>query len=164
MAMCPGETLTKGDFVELKPTLRLELNSKQKTPNVLIEVVLTFSGGIVAEFNLLIHTCRGDNPDRFGRLNYWKCMLALIPFILEEDIPMSNVNEIAKKIGFSKDQVVRSLDRFVDKDILVKEGHGSYSRWELNEELIPTIYFLCRKRKLTHIVRHHLARNAIQTL
>jgi hypothetical protein len=133
-------------------------------PSVLFEVVITFSQNLQTEIKFLIETCKGDHPDRFGRLNYWKCMLALIPFILERDIPMSNANEIAIKIGFSKDQVVRSLDRFVEKSVLVKEGCASYSLWKLSEDRFPTVYLLCRKRKLTHIVRHHLALNAIQTL
>ena len=135
--------------------------SSRRNPNVMIEVALTLSAGIVDEFQLLVNACKGDKRDRFGHIKYWKCMLALIPFILRKDIAKSDTNVIAKKIGFSRSQVDRSLDKFVDKGILIKQGSGSYSLYKLNRESIPAIYFFCRKKMLTHIVRYDLSLSAI---
>lgn len=142
----------------------MELNPRANTPSALVEVVISFHGSLETEIASLIQACRGDHPDRFGRLNYWKCMLVLIPFILTEDILMANVNEIAKTIVFSKDQVVRSLNRFVLKDILIKSGSGSYTFWKLNDKSFPLLYFICRKKSLTHIMRHWLTYNAIENI
>ena len=130
--------------------------------DILVEVIVDFQGNLRNEIELLINACKGDKKDRFGHIKYWKCMLALIPFLLEKDITMSDVNEtISQKISFSKDQIVRSLNRFADKKILIRIGKGPHSRWKLNKALFPTLFFLCRTRKLTHIVRHHLALSAV---
>jgi hypothetical protein len=141
-----------------------ERNKRNNMPNILIEVEVTISEGLADELGLLIHACKGDNPDRFGRLNYWKCMLTLIPSLLKDEITLANVIEISRNIGFSKDQVIRSLNRFVEKGILIRTGRGSYSVWKLEEKRIPALYFLCRRKKLTHIVRHWLTYNAVEDI
>jgi len=130
--------------------------------NVIVEIVIGFESNLINEIRLLINACKGDKKDRFGHIKYWKCMLALIPFILEKDITMMDINEtISQKISFSKDQIVRSLDRFADKKVLIRIGKGPYSRWKLNKALFPTLFFLCRTRKLTHIVRRQLALSVV---
>ena len=131
-------------------------------PNITIEFTISFSEGLIHEIQALIDSCKGDKRDRFGHIKYWKCMLALIPFILEKDITMTDVNEtISQKISFSKDQIVRSLNRFADRKVLIRIGKGPYSRWKLNKALFPTLFFLCRTRKLTHIVRRQLALSVV---
>lgn len=131
-------------------------------PNVTIEFAISISGGIINEIQSLINSCKGDKKDRFGHIKYWKCMLALIPFILEKDVTMMDINDtISQKISFSKDQIVRSLDRFVEKKVLIRVGKGPYSTWKLNVHLFPTLFFLCRQRKLTHIVRRSLALSVV---
>jgi len=130
--------------------------------NVIVEIVIGFESNLINEIRLLINACKGDKKDRFGHIKYWKCMLALIPFILEKDITMTDVNEtISQKISFSKDQIVRSLNRFADRKVLIRIGKGPYSRWKLNKALFPTLFFLCRTRKLTHIVRRQLALSVV---
>ena len=64
----------------------------QNMPNILVETTIRFSGSLSSETDFLIQACKGDHPDRFGHLNYWKCMLALMPFILKNEINMANVN------------------------------------------------------------------------
>ena len=143
----------------------LSKNSKhKKLSNVLIEVTLNFQTSLSVEIASLLEASKGDNPDRFGHIKYWKCMLALIPVLLKKDVSMSDINVIAKEIGFSRDQVVRSLNRFVRKNVLIKSGSGSYTTWKLNKEVFPTLYFLCREKKLTHIVRHWLTLNAVENI
>ena len=130
--------------------------------NVIVEIVIGFESNLINEIRLLINACKGDKKDRFGHIKYWKCMLALIPFILEKDITMMDINEtISQRISFSKDQIVRSLNRFADRKVLIRIGKGPYSRWKLNKALFPTLFFLCRTRKLTHIVRRQLALSVV---
>ena len=130
--------------------------------SVIVEIDIGFESNLINEIRLLINACKGDKKDRFGHIKYWKCMLALIPFILEKDITMTDVNEtISQKISFSKDQIVRSLNRFADRKVLIRIGKGPYSRWKLNKALFPTLFFLCRTRKLTHIVRRQLALSVV---
>ena len=130
--------------------------------SVIVEIDIGFESNLINEIRLLINACKGDKKDRFGHIKYWKCMLALVPFILEKDITMMDINEtISQKISFSKDQIVRSLDRFADKKVLIRIGKGPYSRWKLNKALFPTLFFLCRTRKLTHIVRRQLALSVV---
>ena len=130
--------------------------------NVIVEIVIGFESNLINEIRLLINACKGDKKDRFGHIKYWKCMLALIPFILKKDITMMDINEtISQRISFSKDQIVRSLNRFADKKVLIRIGKGPYSRWKLNKALFPTLFFLCRTRRLTHIVRRQLALSAV---
>jgi hypothetical protein len=130
--------------------------TKPKFPKIDISIEICFEGKIREELEDLDEACEGDRLDTFGHLKYWKCMIKLKPFILEGEIKRSDVKEIAKKIGFSEDQVVRSLDRFVNKGILIKSGSKFHHTWKLNKERLPILYFLCFKKKLTHIVRYYL--------
>jgi len=132
------------------------------SPNVEVCVEILFQGSLKNELQALIESCKGEHPDPFGHLKYWKCMLALIPYVVEGEVKRGYVKDIAKQIGFSEDQVVRSLDRFVDKEVLVKGGIGSYSVWKLDDKRFPIICFLCVKKRLTHIVRHYLALSVTQ--
>lgn len=129
-----------------------------------VDVKIRFQGNLKEELKVLDEACKGDRPDPFGHLKYWKCMIALKPYILENEIRRSDVKEIAKKIGFSEDQVVRSLDRFVDKGVLIKNGRKFYSVWKLNYECFPIINFVCVKKNLAHIVRHYLATDPAQNI
>jgi predicted HTH transcriptional regulator len=123
---------------------------------------ITFLGDIRKEFKILIEAAKGDRPDRFGHLKYWKCMLELIPYIIEGEVKTEDLKYIAKEIGFSEDQVRRSLDRFVEKGVLEKTGSKFYHVWKLNSKSFPVIYSLCVRKKLVHIVRHYPALDTIQ--
>lgn len=142
---------------------RNKLLSHSNSPMIEVSVEVCFKGSLKEELQALDEACKGDRPDPFGHLKYWKCMLALKPYIIEGEIKRGDVKEIAKKIKFSEDQIVRSLDRFTQKGILIKSGGKFYSVWKLNRERFPTLSFLCVEKKLTHIVRHYLTLGLPQT-
>jgi len=112
----------------------------------LIEIQISLKAlDINREITLLIKACKGDKRDRFGHINYWKCMLELIPYILGKDIRGEDINIIAKEIKFSRDQVRRSLERFVKKGVLIKEYDKFGYIYRLNRRNFPIISLLRSK-------------------
>jgi hypothetical protein len=135
------------------------------SPRVTVSVELLFDGDIVNEIETVIEACKGDRRDRFGHLRFWKCMISLIPFIMYRwEITRSDVKTLASEIGFSEDQIVRSLDRFVEKGILVKDSSKFNSIWRVKQATLPFLYFLCKKKRVEHIVRRSLTFNEEETI
>jgi 5'(3')-deoxyribonucleotidase len=136
----------------------------QKVPPHLIVIVeTTFNCDIANEMKIMLDACEGDKKDRFGHIKYWKCMLKLIPHIISMvEIKRSDVKSLTKQINFSEDQIIRSLDRFVLKNVLVKHSSRFNSVWKLNSELFLVLYFFSKQKKLEHIARLPLIINETQ--
>ena len=119
-----------------------------------VGISLALHADIGAEIKALIEACRGDKRDRFGHIKYWKSMLALIPVVVGREVKSRDISEISRQIGFNPDQVRRSLDRFVDRGVLIKEGTPHSYTWKLNSKRFPLISFLSKKELPTRIVRY----------
>jgi hypothetical protein len=132
-------------------------------PYAVFSIEVLFNSDIANEMQTIIYACKGDRKDRFEHVKFWKCMLELIPYIIRMiEIKRSDVKSIAKEIKFSEDQVVRSLDRFAAKNVLVKDFSRFNSVWKLNSELFPVLYFFSKQKKLEHIMRLPLISNESQ--
>ena len=137
-----------------KPKLQKDL------PYAIVSIEFLFNSDIANEMKTIICACKGDRQDRFEHVKFWKCMLELIPYIIRMvEIKRSDVKSIAKQIRFSEDQIVRSLDRFAAKNVLIKNSSRFNSVWKLNTEIFPVLYFLSKQKKLEHIVRLPLTIN-----
>lgn len=131
--------------------------SANSYPIIEVSVGVILNADVRAELTTLVEACKGDKRDRFGHIKYWKGMLALIPIIISQEVRSNDMSKISEQTGFSPDQIRRSLDRFVDKGVLVKEGLGHSYTWKLNQERFPALSLLSKKRLPPRMVPYYSA-------